>query len=291
MVDFADGRGDVLLSTNIIESGLDVPRANTIFVWRADRFGLAQLHQLRGRVGRGRIQGIAYLLTSEEDDISDETRLRLAAMVDNDRLGAGLALSVQDLDLRGGGDITGEDQAGHMKVIGVSLYQKLLERAVMGAEERPRLQPADVAINLGVTGTIPHDFVPDASVRLSLYAKLLRATSISTVDALSEELVDRFGDIPDAVTTLLRLQKLRIKAARFGITKIDAGPRAMALTFATKPTRGVVRHLSLRRHAKFGEGRLIYEQLPGTPSDPVAFFERVFHDAALAQKRNSGNKT
>lgn len=286
MVDFADGQGDVLLSTNIIESGLDVPRANTIFVWRADRFGLAQLHQLRGRVGRGRIQGIAYLLTSEEDDISDETRLRLAAIVDNDRLGAGLALSVQDLDLRGGGDIIGEDQAGHMKVIGVSLYQRLLERAVMSAGKRPRLQTADVTVNLGVTGMIPDDYVPDASVRLSLYAKLLRATSISTVDALSEELVDRFGDIPYAVTTLLRLQKLRIKAAQFGITKIDAGPRAMALTFETKPTLGVVGHLSSGRHAKLGEGRLIYEQLPGKNLDAVGFFERVFHDAGLKQQRN-----
>jgi transcription-repair coupling factor (superfamily II helicase) len=130
MVGFADGEGDVLLATNIIESGLDVPRANTMFVWRPDRFGLSQLHQLRGRVGRGRVQGIAYLLADPDDDMSDATRARLSTLEAFDRLGSGLAISARDLDLRGGGDLVGEDQAGHIKMIGAALYQRLLERAV-----------------------------------------------------------------------------------------------------------------------------------------------------------------
>jgi hypothetical protein len=130
MVGFADGDGDILLATNIIESGLDVPRANTMIVWRPDRFGLAQLHQLRGRVGRGRVQGIAYLLADPQDDLSDATRARLSTLEAFDRLGSGLAISARDLDLRGGGDLVGEDQAGHVRMIGAALYQRLLERAV-----------------------------------------------------------------------------------------------------------------------------------------------------------------
>ena len=155
MVRFASGRGDVLLATNIIEAGLDVPRANTMIVWRADRFGLAQLHQLRGRVGRGNRRGHILLTTEPGASLTEATRKRLRTLESLDRLGAGFAISARDLDIRGAGDLVGDAQSGHMKLIGIDLYQHLLERAVREArgETLERWTPV---INVGVGGRIPH---------------------------------------------------------------------------------------------------------------------------------------
>jgi transcription-repair coupling factor (superfamily II helicase) len=278
MVDFADGEGDVLLATNIIESGLDVPRANTIFVWRADRFGLAQLHQLRGRVGRGRTQGVAYLVTGEGETLTEETRIRLASMVEHDRLGAGLALSLEDLDLRGGGDIAGEDQAGHMKVIGISLYQRLLERAVTKltkGKAKGSAEP-DACLNIGIVGSIPQDYVPDATVRLNLYARLLRIGMPSDIDAFSEEFEDRFGALPDEVWILLRLARLRIAVSRVGVQQLDAGPRGMALTFAGKPRQAVLKALLKIQPVAQRDDRLVFERALDTGPDRLTFLEQVF---------------
>ena len=193
MVRFADGDGDVLLATNIIESGLDVPRANTMLVWRADRFGLAQLHQLRGRVGRGRVRGICYLMTDPEAKIGAATRKRLATLETMDRLGAGFAISARDLDPRGAGDLFGEDQAGHVKLIGMGLYRHLLERALRAARGEPPPDEWSPELNLGAAGRIPADYVPEAEVRINLYARLAKLTDESDVDALGEEIEDRFG--------------------------------------------------------------------------------------------------
>ncbi len=274
VVGFAEGEGDVLLSTNIIESGLDVPRANTIFIWRADRFGLSQLHQLRGRVGRARAQGIAYLLTLEGDDLSDETRLRLATLVDNDRLGSGLAISMRDLDLRGGGDLLGKDQAGHMKMIGVSLYQTLLERAVLKLRGQDEAGRRRAIVNLGVTGTLSPDYVPDPAVRLNIYARLMRATSIREIDDLEEELEDRFGDLAQDASILLKIARLQIAATGLGIAKLDAGPKALALSWAStaaaKPARSWAKYGATRRG-----NRLLFDQSPQSVAARIAFFEKL----------------
>lgn len=259
VVGFANGDGDILLSTNIIESGLDVPRANTIFIWNADRFGLAQLHQLRGRVGRGKAQGVAYLLTSPENQISDETRKRLETMVVHDRLGAGLAISLQDLEQRGGGDLMGEEQAGHLKVIGTSLYQKLLERAVAAARKQAADASSDVAVNLGVAGYIPIDYIPDAAVRLNVYSRLLRVDNSAEIDALEEEFADRFGKLPQEVETLLRLTRLKIAAAGLGIDRIDGGPRGVALSIRAKAPARFVKRLMSAPNAIRREQRIVYE--------------------------------
>ena len=272
MVSFAEGDGDILLSTNIVESGLDVPRANTMFIWRADRFGLAQLHQLRGRVGRGRAQGNVYLLVDAEE-VAEETRQRLATLVELDRLGSGLSISLEDLDLRGGGDIAGESQAGHMKIIGISLYQRLLARAVRTLRKAPADECGAITLNLGTTGSIPADYVNDAAMRLNLYARLLRTATRSEIDDLAEEFEDRFGDLPETVSILLRLTRLRIAAASFGISRLDGGPRAMAISFAGKPTRRMLTRLSKPHAPVSREGRLIYE-VPSTDSlERLAFFE------------------
>ncbi len=231
MVGFAAGDGDVLLATNIIESGLDVPRANTMLISRPDRFGLAQLHQLRGRVGRGRVQGVAYLLSDPVDALPDATRARLSTLEAFDRLGAGLAISARDLDLRGGGDLIGEEQAGHMKMIGAALYQRLLDRAIRVARGETPPDAALPELQLGDGGAIPADHVPDPVTRINLYARLARLETVSEIDAFEEELEDRFGALPGPVATLLGQARLQRLARDAGVRHVGTGPKATALTF------------------------------------------------------------
>lgn len=228
MVRFADGEGDVLLATNIIESGLDVPRANTMLVWRADRFGLAQLHQLRGRVGRGRVRGTAYLLTEAEQVLPKATEKRLRTLEALDRLGAGFAISAQDLDLRGAGALLGEEQAGHVKLIGADLYQHMLKRALRGEAPGDDWMPE---LNTGLTGMIPEEYVSEPEMRVNLYARLARPDAAETIDDLASEIEDRFGPMPEPVQHLLDLTGLKQLCYRLGIARIDAGPQAIALTF------------------------------------------------------------
>ena len=229
MVDFADGRGDVLLATNIIESGLDVPRANTMLVWRADRFGLSQLHQLRGRVGRGRVQGVAYLFTDPEEEISDATRARLSTLEAFDRLGAGLDISARDLDLRGGGDLQGEEQAGHMKMIGAALQHRLMTRAVRVARGEALEPDWTPELQLGEAAVLPPGYIPDAVVRINLYARLSRLASAEEADAFEEELDDRFGPLPPETAALVGAARLGVLARAAGVRKVTAGPAAVAL--------------------------------------------------------------
>lgn len=278
MVGFGDGDGDVLLSTNIIESGLDIPRANTIFIWRADRFGLAQLHQLRGRVGRGRIQGSAMLLA--DDNTSEETRARLSSMEAYDRLGAGFALSMQDLDMRGAGDIAGDDQSGHMKLLGVSLYQKLLERAVLACGKQGFREQQDVAINIGVTQSIPEDYVSDGTVRLNLYTRLLRAGDHDALDELEDEFDDRFGELPDEVSTLVRLARARVTAAAYSVCKIDAGPHGLAMSFTSNPTLRQRNALTKFCQAEYRNERLVFAVAMGDGPQWLSFLEKVFRQTA-----------
>lgn len=229
MVGFAEGDGDILLATNIIEAGLDVPRANTMIVWRADRFGLAQLHQLRGRVGRGTRRGQVILLTSDEEAIGERTLKRLRTLAAFDRLGAGFDISAQDLDMRGAGDLLGETQAGHMKLIGVDLYQHLLGRALRVArgEEVERWTPE---LNLGTSGGLPNSWIPEADVRLTLYVRAARLADETEVDAFEEELIDRFGPLPTDAAALMARLRVGIAARHARVARIDAGPLAIALT-------------------------------------------------------------
>lgn len=229
MTDFASGRGDVLLATNIIEAGLDVPRANTMIVWRADQFGLSQLHQLRGRVGRGSRRGQILLLTDGESTIADATMKRLRTLQAFDRLGAGFCISARDLDMRGAGDLLGKSQTGHMKLIGVDLYQYLLEQALRAARGK-EIDNWLPEIYVGMDGHLPVDWLPDTDLRLQLYGRLARLQSISDLDHFEDELADRFGTIPDAAQELLVLARLQILARALDIRRIDAGPAAIALT-------------------------------------------------------------
>ncbi|AWN34691.1 DEAD/DEAH box helicase [Methylobacterium radiodurans] len=230
MIDFADGTGDVLLATSIIESGLDVPRANTMLVWNAERFGLAQLHQLRGRVGRGQRRGAAYLLNDPERPLSAGAEKRLRTLEALDRLGAGFTISARDLDHRGAGDLVGDAQAGHVRLIGLGLYQHVLQLALRAAKGEPA-EDWRPEINLGLEGAIPPDYMPEPEIRLGLYTRLLRVGSPQEIDALCAETDDRFGRMPESVETLVTLARLRVQCGVLGISRLSGGPQGVAADF------------------------------------------------------------
>ncbi|MBM3927009.1 MAG: DEAD/DEAH box helicase [Sphingomonadales bacterium] len=229
MTGFAAGDGSVLLATNIIEAGLDVPRANTMIVHRADRFGLSQLHQLRGRVGRGGRRGQILLTTQDGTAIADRTLKRLQTLQAFDRLGAGFAISACDLDMRGAGDLLGEEQAGHMKLIGLDLYQHLLTQALRTARREAAQSPLP-DLTLGTTGHLPEAWIPESSVRLSLYMRLVRIARTADLDAFEEELEDRFGALPPPAARLIDWMRVRLLAQSAGVAAIAGGPAAIAFT-------------------------------------------------------------
>ncbi|WP_312082773.1 DEAD/DEAH box helicase [Brevundimonas sp.] len=278
---FSDGEGDVLLATNIIETGLDVPRANTMLIWRPDRFGLAQLHQLRGRVGRGRRQGFAYLLSDPDAPMAATTEARLQTLEALDRLGAGFAISGRDLDLRGGGDLVGEDQAGHVRLIGSALYQSVLARALAAAKGDPDPDQASPSLNVGATGGFPSDYIPDATVRINLYARLARAGTAEDVDALRDEAEDRFGPLPDPAENLFAARRLAALARDAGVTEIVSGPKATALRIADARRHEMETAFPDGDDRRWSDGRLIVEAANDRPHDAV-FIERLLTELAAA---------
>ncbi|RIY01463.1 DEAD/DEAH box helicase [Aureimonas flava] len=231
---FGEGGGDVLLATNIIESGLDVPAANTMIVWRPDRFGLAQLHQLRGRVGRGSRRGTAYLLTDPEADLGEAAAKRLQTVERLSGLGAGFTISTRDLDLRGAGELLGEEQAGHLQLVGLSLYRHLIERALAVAEGKPVPDDWTPDIVMGASGSIPAEYVPDPAARINLYSRIDRLRDRSGLELLVEEIDDRFGPIPTQAKILLKAAELRLRCRELGIQKLASGPKGTAATFRTR---------------------------------------------------------
>jgi transcription-repair coupling factor (superfamily II helicase) len=261
MVRFAAGDGDILLATNIIEAGLDIPRANTMLIWRADRFGLAQLHQLRGRVGRGRQRAALLLLTEPGAQIAPATLKRLRTMEALDQLGAGFAVSARDLDMRGAGDMLGDAQAGHVKLIGLGLYQHLLGQALRAARGEA-VDDWTPELHLGVAGRLPESWIPEEEVRINLYARIARIASGPEIDALGEELEDRFGLVPQEAQALLAAARIRHLARLARVARVDAGPAAIALTprpdFAAKAPdlEAKGERLLLREATEPGEQRL-----------------------------------
>ncbi len=276
MVDFADGDGDVLVATSIVESGLDVPRSNTMIVAGAELFGLSQLHQLRGRVGRGRRQGLCYLMT-EAEDVGDAAMRRLQSLAAFDKLGAGLALSARDLDLRGAGDLVGEEQAGHLKLIGLGLYQHLMSLAIREAKGEV-VEDWSPEIRIDRAGSLPADYIPEPELRLNLYARLSRVTEPQEAEAIAEELADRFGPPPPDVLDVLERVRLRALCRSLGIAKVEAGPKAIALDLRPNVTAA---DLVGRASATFrdrltlkGE-RLIYAQPSDTSHERLTLATRL----------------
>jgi transcription-repair coupling factor (superfamily II helicase) len=232
MVKFVTGQADVLVSTAIVESGLDIPASNTIIVNRADRFGLAQLYQLRGRVGRERQQAYAYLLVPADGRVDEQAQRRLRALQDLTELGSGFKLALRDLEIRGAGNLLGAQQHGHIAAVGYDLYSKLLAEAVRELAGGPTTATVDPVISVSVEGFLPDDYVPEVNQRLALYKRLAGAASDADVADLRAELVDRFGPLPSPATQLLDIVRLRVAARALGIEKLEAGDGHALVTFS-----------------------------------------------------------
>jgi transcription-repair coupling factor (superfamily II helicase) len=220
MLRFVRGETDILLSTTIVESGLDIPNANTMFIDDADRYGLADLHQLRGRVGRYKHRAYCYLLVDEDRHLSPEAARRLRAIEEFSQMGAGFALAMRDLELRGAGNILGTQQSGHIATVGYEMYCALLERAVRQLKKLPPRESVDVNIDLPGEAYLPRSYVPDMRAKIDLYRRLARLTTESAVDDFANELSDRFGPLPSVVEHLLELARLRIWAHEWGVREI-----------------------------------------------------------------------
>ena len=240
MLDFHKQRHNVLLCSTIIESGIDIPNANTILINRADKFGLAQLHQLRGRVGRSHHRAYAYLLVPDGRSITPDARKRLDAISSMDELGAGFTLATHDLEIRGAGELLGEDQSGQMAEVGFSLYTELLERAVKSIKQGklPDVDGDDhfgAEVDLHIPALIPDDYLPDPHARLTLYKRISAARDADALRELQVEMIDRFGLLPDACKHLFACAELKRDATRLGIRKLDLGANGGRLQFIEKP--------------------------------------------------------
>ena len=234
---FYDHQYDLLLATSIIESGLDIPSANTLIVYKAEMFGLAQLYQIRGRVGRSKIRAYAYLITDNKKPMTLQAEKRLNVLSNIETLGAGFSLASQDLDIRGAGNLLGDEQSGQIREVGFELYQTMLEEAITkikggGLETNLDLNDSwSPEINLNVTVLIPETFVKDLDVRLSLYRRLSKIRSSLSMEAFAAELIDRFGELPKEVLMLINIMKIKNKCLDAGIIKLDGGPRGATIKF------------------------------------------------------------
>lgn len=237
MTAFYDGQYDVLLATNIIESGIDIPTANTMVVHRADMFGLAQLYQIRGRIGRSKVRAYAYLTYQPNVKLNDNAQKRLEVMETLDTLGSGFQLASHDMDIRGAGNLLGDAQSGHIKEVGVELYQQMLEEAVAAAragvkniEDMPE-EGWSPQINLGTSVLIPETYVEDLAVRMSLYRRLTDLDEKDDIESFAAEMIDRFGDLPEEVENLLDILEIKQLCKRAGVSQVDAGPKGASFAF------------------------------------------------------------
>jgi transcription-repair coupling factor (superfamily II helicase) len=251
MTAFYDGRIDVLVSTNIVESGLDIPAANTLVVHRADMFGLSQLYQLRGRIGRSKQRAYAYLTTPADRKLTETAERRLQVLQSLDQLGAGFSIASHDLDIRGAGNLLGEEQSGHVREVGIELYQEMLEEAVsqlrLGGGDREPDEPWSPQINIGTSVLIPESYVADLDLRMALYRRLAGIEGAADIDQFAAELIDRFGALPEEVQHLLAIVAIKALCRVAEVEKIEAGPKGATLTFRnnTFPNpAGLVRHIA-----------------------------------------------
>ncbi len=269
MRDFVAQRFNVLLCSTIIETGIDVPTANTILISRADKFGLAQLHQLRGRVGRSHHQAYAYLMVPDTEGLTKQAQQRLEAIQQMEELGSGFYLAMHDLEIRGAGEVLGENQSGDMMEVGFQLYNEMLAeavRALKSGQEPDLMSPMQAAteINLHAPALLPDDYCGDVHLRLSFYKKLAMANTMAQVDQLLEEIVDRFGKPPTATQTLIDVHRLRVLAKPFGVAKVDAAPGVTNIAFRPHaPVDGarIIEMVQKNRHIKLaGNDKLRIER-------------------------------
>ncbi len=291
MTAFYDRQYDLLLSTSIIESGLDIPTANTIVIHRAHMFGLAQLYQLRGRIGRSKQRGYAYLTLPADRVLSPASEKRLQVMQTLDTLGAGFSLASHDLDIRGAGNLLGEDQSGHIREVGIELYQHMLEEAVQEARGAARAAAAEAwtpQISLGMPVLIPESYVADLGVRLGLYRRIAALADAAEIDAFAAEMIDRFGPLPSEVKNLLQVVAMKRLCRDAGIEKVEAGPKGAVLSFRdnrfAKPEK-LIAFIGKRQDviSVRPDQKLVYRQAWESATNRVTGVHRLMEEiAALA---------
>jgi transcription-repair coupling factor (superfamily II helicase) len=292
MREFISQRHNLLLCSTIIETGIDVPTANTIVISRADKFGLAQLHQLRGRVGRSHHQAYAYLMVPDTESLTRHASQRLDAIQQMEELGSGFYLAMHDLEIRGAGEVLGENQSGNMLEVGFQLYNEMLSEAVRSlraGHEPDLLAPLSVTtdINLHAPALLPDNYCGDVHLRLSFYKRLATAKTSEQIDALLEELVDRFGKLPPQAQTLIDVHRLRVLARPYGVVKVDAAPGVINITFKANPPVDPMRIIELvqkNRHIKLaGNEKLRIERDLKDPKERAQMVRDVLR--ALGQPR------
>jgi transcription-repair coupling factor (superfamily II helicase) len=295
MTAFYDGKYDVLLSTAIVESGLDIPNANTLVVHRADMFGLAQLYQLRGRVGRSKARAYAYFTTPDSKRLTEGAEKRLKVLQSLDTLGAGFSLASHDLDIRGAGNLLGEEQSGHIREVGFELYQSMLEEAVASlkggemGEVRDQWSPQ---ISLGTPVLIPDSYVADLQLRLGLYRRLSKLEQRADIDRFAAELVDRFGELPEEVKHLFDLVEIKGLAKQGGLQAVDVGPKGAVIAFRKNQfanPAGLVDFMAKSRSAArlHPDHKLVYKADWATPAarlQGIRWLVRELAEIAAARK-------
>ncbi len=295
---FYDGKFDVLLATTIVESGLDIPTANTMIVWRSDMFGLSQLYQIRGRVGRSKTRAYAYLTTKPRQKLTDTAQKRLRVLGSIDTLGAGFTLASQDLDIRGAGNLLGEEQSGQMREVGYELYQQMLEdqiAAIRSGQAEGIIDDGQWApqINLGVPVLIPDDYVPDLDVRLGLYRRLSELSTKVELEGFAAELIDRFGKLPREVNTLMLVVRIKAMCKRAGIAKLDAGPKGATIQFHNDKfasPKGLVEFIEAQNGlAKVKDNKIVVRRDWAKERDKIQGAFNIARD--LAQKLAEQKKT
>ncbi|AUC97020.1 transcription-repair coupling factor [Bradyrhizobium sp. SK17] len=293
---FYDGKYDILLSTTIVESGLDIPNANTLIVHRADMFGLAQLYQLRGRVGRSKLRAYALFTLPAQQKITAQAERRLKVLQSLETLGAGFQLASHDLDIRGAGNLLGEEQSGHIKEVGFELYQSMLEEAIVNLKAGVAEPAADrwsPQITIGMPVLIPEDYVNDLSVRLSLYRRLADLDTDEDIDAFAAEMRDRFGVLPDEVRYLFKVAAIKAYCRRANVEKIDAGPKGAVITFRDNSFAHPERLVSfIRQHGQAAKVRpdmkVVFLQQWDTPEERLAGTTEILRQLAnLAESKKA----
>ena len=232
MTKFLSAKLNVLVTTTIIESGIDIPTANTIIINRADRFGLADLYQIKGRVGRSREKAYAYLLAPEEEALSDIARKRLRAIQELSELGAGFRIAAQDLETRGAGNLLGKQQSGHIAAVGIDLYTQMMEEAMAELRGEELSREVDTQINLRASAFIPEDYINDVSLRLAAYKEISSVGNEAQLRDLADELRDRYGELPEPAANLLEIMSVKLIAQKAMVARIDAGKDIVNITFA-----------------------------------------------------------
>jgi len=295
MLDFYHGRSNLLVCTTIIESGIDVPAANTMVIDRADRLGLAQLHQLRGRVGRSHHQAYAYLLTPPRPAMTADAIKRLEAIESLEDLGAGFALATHDLEIRGAGELLGEEQSGQIQEIGFALYMDMLERAVADLKagrtpdlDRPLHQGPEVELH--VPALLPEDYVPDVHLRLVLYKRIAGAPDLARLEELEVEMIDRFGLLPPPAKNLFAVAGLKLRARALGIRRLDLGAAAGSVSFDADAPLDAGRVIAwvqrnARTHRFDGPQKIRFKLEAETPVERLVAADRVL-DALEGRARD-----